>query len=429
MSFLPPLGRLVARIRLPLICFSAVSVSLPMAWISLAKLMLFLFGLTFLVMQLVSQRDDKALFQLRSLWIILFALLAFSLSLTWSSAAEDVAPMSLVKHGKLLEIGLLVCLIRSETEARAAIAAFLVAQAVFLASSWAMAVGIPIPWASSAWATIPQFRYVVYSTYLDQSIIFATSSAIFWHLRGTWSKFKGLAVCTSVLALANVLLLLEGRTGYVVALAMIALAVMWTMPSRFRLAAAVLVPAIVMAAAIGGSSKMSQRWSDMMAESQNYSAQGTSNSSSGFRLNAWRRSLQAIAQEPIAGHGVGGWTAAVKHLEGASANQVFGENVASNPHQEYLLWGVELGAGGLLLLLILFSSLVRDALQFTQPVMRATVSVVAAAAIACLFNSSLYDALVGDFFCVALGLLMAMGLRSKFTDVTTIQNMHLKAIQ
>jgi hypothetical protein len=30
-------------------------------------------------------------------------------------------------------------------------------------------------------------------------------------------------------------------------------------------------------------------------------------------------------------------------------------------------------------------------------------------AVACLFNSALYDDLMGDYFCVVLGLLMALG--------------------
>jgi O-antigen ligase len=38
--------------------------------------------------------------------------------------------------------------------------------------------------------------------------------------------------------------------------------------------------------------------------------------------------------------------------------------------------------------------------------------VLLALVIACLFNSSLYDAYIGDFFCLALGLLLAYGARS-----------------
>ena len=103
---------------------------------------------------------------------------------------------------------------------------------------------------------------------------------------------------------------------------------------------------------------------------------------------------------------------AVERLEGLSGAMILGPVKIRNPHQEYLLWGVELGAGGTLLLLLLILCLVRDARQFDPPIARATLSVVAAMAVACLFNSALYDGLIGDFFCVTLGLLMALGLRT-----------------
>jgi hypothetical protein len=54
----------------------------------------------------------------------------------------------------------------------------------------------------------------------------------------------------------------------------------------------------------------------------------------------------------------------------------------------------------------------KDALRFSRPVKRATLSVLVATAIACLFNSALYDDLMGDYLCVTLGLLMALGTRS-----------------
>jgi O-antigen ligase len=422
MSSVLPVMRHVARLRFPLICFAAVSVSLPIAWISLAKLFLFGACLVALLAQWANQQRDTALAQLNTAHVVLASLALFAISLAWSSAPQEVALLALTKHGKLIEILMLISLIRTEREARTAIGAFLAGQAFLLASSWAMVAGIPIPWATSAWATVPNLKYVVYSTYLDQSIIFATSAAVFWHLRTLWPRSHWLAAIFAVLALINTLLLLDGRTGYLVAMTMITLAVMWAMPKKIRLITAVLAPAIILTAVVLTSSKVSQRLSTMVSEGQGYASQGVRESSSGFRLNAWRRSLQAMAQEPLLGHGVGSWTDSVKRIEGASAQKIFGEGNSSNPHQEYLLWGVELGVCGALLLLAMFVGIWRDANRFSVPVMRATISVAAAAAVACLFNSSLYDALMGDFFCVALGLLMAMGVRAQSTAAMPIQD-------
>ena len=82
-----------------------------------------------------------------------------------------------------------------------------------------------------AWRDVAT-KYVVFSTYLDQSIMFAAAAAVFWHLRheGLWPRWAG--ICAMLLALTNVLLLLEGRTGYLVALTTLSLGLMWAV--RFR---------------------------------------------------------------------------------------------------------------------------------------------------------------------------------------------------
>lgn len=402
--------------RFPLICLVAVSVSLPMAWISLGKVLLFVSCLVYLLAKLGDQNRVEVFPQLWSARTILMTMLFFALSLTWSSAATDIALQALVKHSKVIEIVMLILLIRTEREARTAMAIFLIGQAFFLFSSWLMVAGVPVPWATSKWASLPQLKYVVYSTYLDQSIIFATVAAVFWHLRSIWPKSQIPAVVLAALALLNTLMLLDGRTGYVVALTMLTLAIMWAMPRRVRLVTVLIAPAIILAGAYIGSAKVSKRLSEMVSESQSYASQSVSESSSGFRLNAWRRSLQAMGEAPLLGHGVGSWTMTVKRLEGSTARAVFGDGPTSNPHQEYLLWGVELGIGGILLLLLFFASVLRDSFDFAPPIQRATLSVLAAAAVACLFNSSLYDALVGDFFCITLGLLMALGVQTHYAD-------------
>ena len=166
----------------------------------------------------------------------------------------------------------------------------------------------------------------------------------------------------------------------------------------------------------------SNQWQErvllVVHESQDYAQEWdpSTKSSSGWRLNAWHHSLRAIKESPLAGHGVGAWAVAVKRIEGSAATQIFGEGNNSNPHQEYLLWGVELGLGGLLMFLATLVCMIRDALLFPRPIKRATLAVVVAILIACMFNSALYDDLMGDFLVVTLGLLMALGTRSMAID-------------
>ena len=277
-----------------------------------------------------------------------------------------------------------------------------------LIRSWIEATGLPMQWLfTRAWGVIPG---VVFTSYLDQSIIFAASAAVLWHLRSEGFVPVWLMVALALSMLANVVFLLPGRTGYLVVILVLTLAAMWALPQRWRLAAFLVIPLLTLVALWFGSPKIQARLSLVYTESQAFSVTSNPGSSAGFRLHAWKRSLQAIGEEPGKGFGVGGWTATVRRLEGPTADEVFGTGKMSNPHQEYLLWGVELGLVGLLLLPALVVALVRDFGRFAPPIARAGQSLALAMALACLFNSSLYDGLIGDYFCVLLGLLLAYGL-------------------
>ncbi len=399
-----------ANIRLFVVCLAALSVSLPIAWISLAKILLFTLGLVYLIRSHWTGRSDAALPRLWTTYAVLGILLVFALSLLWTEADMASALHSLVKHAKLLGILLIVGFIRTLREARMALLFYAIGQGFLLLSSWMLFAGVPIPWAADT-AT----ENVVFSSYLDQSIMFAATAAVFWHMReeGLWPKWLGIAA--ALLALTNALLLLEGRTGYLVALSSLSLGLMWATPRRFRLPTLLLTPLAVLLGLSLVSPQLQERVTKIVSESVNYSKthQVASKDSSGWRLNAWRRSLQSLNAKPLIGFGVGAWTPAVKQFENSSlATPLFGEGNKSNPHQEYLLWGVELGMGGLVLIIAMMACMARDALRFPTSIQRATLSVLAALAVACLFNSTLYDDWIGDFFCISLGLLFAAGARS-----------------
>ncbi len=397
-------------VRLFVVCLAALTVSLPIAWISLAKFLLFVVGLVFLLANHWTGRRDTALHQLWTTRVLLVSMLVWAASLLWSQTDSEHALYSYVKHAKLMGIVLMVSLIYTAREARTVTRYFAFGSAFLLISSWLLFVGIPIPWDAHA-AT----KYVVFSTYLDQSIMFAAAAAVFWHLRdeGLWPRWP--AVVLAVLALVNVLLLLDGRTGYVVALTVLSMALMWAMPKRLRLLTLIVTPIVLLGGLTLGSSKVQERVSVAMQEARDYAVVSRVgvDTSIGWRLNAWHRSLQAIQENPLMGTGVGAWTITIKRIEGKAANALFGEGNHSNPHQELLLWGVELGLGGALLFIGIFVCLVRDAMRFPRSIQYATLSVVASMALACMFNSTLYDDWIGDFFCITLGLLFALGVRSQ----------------
>lgn len=405
--------------RLAIVCLAAASVGLSMAIISLAKLLMIIGGLTTL---LLTRRPSGTTHLLAGAWTpvaVLTTFFAFGLSLLWSVAPQAEALGSLAKHGKLIVIILMMLLIRDRREALYALAAFGLGQLFLLTSASMLFMHVPVPWATSNMALTD---YAVFSSYLDQGIINAVFAALCWHLRFLAPGRFGrqLTVLIALLALGNVFFVLNGRSGQAVAIALLSIAIMWALPKRYR-ASVVLLPFALALGLYAGSPKIHQRLNLVRTEMQAYSSNQAPVTSSGLRLNFWSKSLQLIGQHPLAGSGVGSWLSGFNRLQHDAplANQVSGHG---NPHQEYLLWGVELGIPGILMLLGLLLCVWRDTLQMAAPYARATQSALLALAVTCLFNSSIYDAQIGDFFCVLLGLLLALGLAKNTNQATVLPN-------
>jgi O-antigen ligase len=394
--------------RLAVICLAAASVGLPIAIISIAKLLLL--GCVIAV-PLLAKNLPKEGASLTKAWTppaVALALLAFALSLLWTVAPQEQALGSLAKYGKLLIIIVMMALIRERREALYALGAFAVSQLLVVASSWLLFVHLPVAWATSR-TTLS--HYTVFSGYLDQGIMSAVFAALCWHLRGLVPGRYGpqVAIAVAVASLANVFFVLAGRSGQVVGVAMLSLAIMWQLPKKYRIVVAVL-PFLLMLALFVSSPTMRERLTLLKTEVQAYSPQQDTNTSSGVRLTFWRMATQLIAQRPLAGAGVGSWSTEYNRLERQKNPAHKDINPNGNPHQEYLYWGVQLGIPGLLLFAAFLLSVLRDTTKMEVPYARAAQSALLALAVCCLFNASLYDGLIGDFFCVLIGLLLALGL-------------------
>lgn len=381
--------------------------ALSMAIVSIAKLLLVIFGL---ILLLFTRHPGGFASRLSGLWTphaVLVCVFAFALSLLWTIAPEADALGSLAKYGKLITILLVLGLIRSQREAKFALAAFISAQAFLLFSSWMLYFHLPVPWATSNMALL---QFAVFSSYLDQGIMGAVLAALCWHLRSLAPGRFGrhVAVAIAVAALANVLFLLSGRSGHVVAIGLVSLAIMWELPRRFWLLA-LAAPFLLVLVLFFSSTKVRERLMMVQTEVASYSTEVQPTSSSGIRLGLWRRAVQIIAENPVAGAGVGAWSTEYNRLQ-RNQNPAHVDIAGNgNPHQEYLLWGVQLGIPGMALFCALLLASLRDSLKLEQAQARALQSAVMALAIACSFNASIYDALIGDFFCVLLGLLLALG--------------------
>ncbi len=328
-----------------------------------------------------------------------------AMSVLWSNAEVTKAVLSWTRHARLLTIPLVWILLRNKIEVRLVLRVFVVTQLLVVVSSWLLIWGINIPWATRFDA---QTKYAVFGSYLEQSIMGATLAFILWHQRGWIFGAKGqpLAITAALFTSIQVLGFLNGRSGYLVFIALASLAIIYQLPRRWRWAA-MLVPFVTLAILLAGSKLARDRVLLVQQEVSGYSQRADINTSSGERLIYWQTSLKAIAERPIFGYGSGGWNHEFQRLTEYKLNQSF-YNV-DNPHQMFLLWAVEGGLIGLALLLGMFFSVYMYSKTLPVPDARSLRSALAALIFAGLTTSTIYGIGMGDYFCMLIGILLCTG--------------------
>jgi O-antigen ligase len=241
---------------------------------------------------------------------------------------------------------------------------------------WAMAalmlaIGLTAVLSTLRWAgvipqDVPFLRYagysptVVFKFHLTQNLLVAFGAFLFAvqarNAATTGARCAWSAACA--LAIANVLVMGDGRIGQVVLIVlMLYFAIGFS--SRPRIAAAVLMTAAVAAAAfLIPQSSLNRRSLDAATEASEWrSGRGAAKPSSvGERLDFYVTSARLAAKHPFIGVGTGGFPAAYAQEVAGTALEP-----TRNPHNEYLLRAVELGAIGVLLVIGLFVVVWRQA--------------------------------------------------------------------
>jgi O-antigen ligase len=203
-------------------------------------------------------------------------------------------------------------------------------------------------------------------------------------------------VLFAVMALINVLFMVQGRTGQVVAL-MLAFLFFWNLGTRRNL----LIPAFAIVllfsfAAFLPASSLYQHFARAAAEFSAWQpgVPSSEESSIGMRLEFYKNSLDIIRKNPFFGVGTGAFAKAY-------AGQIKGTGMVTsdNPHNEYLMVTVQLGIIGLGLYLLLFfrqwrlAAMLPDAFDRT-----AARGLVLTIAVASMVSSTLIDHTEGLFY-------------------------------
>ena len=392
-----------------------------MAWISLSKIALVAGALWTRWISYNTQTRKKTHFSIENISllnkVIYFSIAWILISTAWTPVDVDTAIYAFTKHAKILIIPLIVYISTSEKIGSKCLNYALYTQIGICIVSWFLAIKFSInQYLAEDFVSLNlsgQNFNVFSESQLDQSIMFVVSAAIIWHIRNTIPISKWIIYTSVFLFLTNVLFLANSRTGYILAIASVTLAIYYLPPFKFKWAALMMAPCLLITLLLLGSQQFSDRVNQVVHEVQSTEQPENVKTSSGWRLNAWQRSIEAFYDRPILGHGLGSWTYAAKKAEGDKGNDVFGKGNRSNPHQEYLLWAVEFGLVGILLKIILIYSVFVSSKSNIPQYRNATNATLLCIVLAGLFNSVIFDDLIGDFLLIFLALCLAAGQENK----------------
>jgi O-antigen ligase len=218
----------------------------------------------------------------------------------------------------------------------------------------------------------------------------------------------------ALLSLANVLIMLQGRTGQIIAL-LFALVVMARAACRMRhalrlhtLAYSLALGAAAIALIFAAFTMHGSRLDQVAAEAKAY-RQSDAVTSTGLRLEWSHKCLELIGARPFTGYGAGGLEAEFAKM---TKGQTGAEGVmTSNPHNEYLLMGVQLGVPGLLLFFNLLFQIARYGMRLAPRSRHVLLGWLTVLVVGSLANSLLIDFAEGHLSMLLCGMLLGCGYR------------------
>lgn len=313
----------------------------------------------------------------------------------WPERFAGLAPFA-----KLLAIPLLLAQFARSDNGKWVFNAFFASATVLLAYSWLLLVIPDLP--SRGYP-----RGVPVKDYVIQSEIFAICAfvlfdrAIAASKEARWRTAAWLAALGVVFVL-NVLFVATARTTLVI---MAALFVLLGLRHFSRTQLAIFLGAILLIAAVVAIS--SPQLQDRIVETHEKSVpvRPFEQTSAGARVFFWRQSLAFMQDAPLIGHGTGSVRAMFRQASPDPTNEK-----ASNPHNQLLAIGIQLGLLGIAVLAAMWIAHWRLFLG-TETAAWIGLVVVAQNVVGSLFNSHLFDFTQGWLYVVGVGVAGGMLLR------------------
>jgi O-antigen ligase len=329
--------------------------------------------------------NNKAVF----LAIALFLL--FVVGLLYTSAPMNDALAMLKKYRKIIFFAMVIsCMSGRDRAAKLAEDSFILGCVILLLASYGV-----------YFSLIPSERFG-YSIVHHISHSYLMAILAFWCLQRAFGsrQYRYLWLIIFVMTSVNLLYIAPGRTGMLVYLALIALTILQHFSWKKSVLAALLA-SLAISVAFATSANFSSRLREAFVEIKSYEAE-SSRTSVGQRFDWWQNSIDLIKQKPLLGHGTGSFGAAQAELIKGSDTKP-----TDNPHNEYLMIGVQTGLIGLGLWLALLVAQFFTAFRLPPPKRFLLQGVVIAMACGCIMNSFLLDTHPGHFYAFISAILIA----------------------
>ncbi len=328
-----------------------------------------------------------------SVFLAIFLLLLLTAGLLYTPVPLGEAVLYLKKYRELLIFAVVVSLFhKKESAADRAQKSFIGGCCILLASSYLMYFSL-LPAQKFGFSLVHHITHSFFMAILA-----------FWCIHHCFESRKYIYYWLTLLLLTtvNLFFIAPGRTGMLIYIILVPLAIFQRLPLKRSLPIALLISGLI-TLTYATSHNFSTRVSEAVQEMENYHST-SSRTSLGMRFDWWHNSVDLIIEKPIFGYGTGSFQAAQSDLIKKQKSQT---QPSDNPHNEYFLIGVQTGLVGMAAFIALLVSQFFYSFKLRPPQRYLLQGVVISMASGCLMNSFLFDSHQGHFYAVLTALFIA----------------------
>ena len=339
--------------------------------------------------------------------VALFALAALGMmwasDIWWTARLQGLAPVA-----KLLLIPMFIYHFGKSERGLWVAIAFIASCTAVMLTSWLMSIDPQLVLEPGKAAGVPVKNPIAQSQEFALCAFGALGAAVYF-LQGQRKKLALLMAALAAAFLANMVFVATSRTALVCIPVLLAV---FAIVHLKRRGVVILLIVGLAAIAVAWSTSPYLRWraSALLGEYQQYQ-DSNAVTSTGQRLEYWRKSIKFIEAAPLFGHGTGS-TKALFERDAIGQTGVSAE-VIGNPHNQTLNVAIQWGALGLL---ALYAIWIAHLSMFLSPSgLAGWIGLVAVVenVVSSLFNSHLFDFTEGWIYVLAVGVAGGMVFRER----------------